>query len=110
MTKPIALIVADDPSRRTFLEQCFSHAGMATITYPNPGAYVNDLDAREPQVLVVDLSLPVEIKLGIVGEAIARYPKLKVITIGKRAYLEQENVFAGQRNVAMCDRIEELAL
>ena len=110
MSKPIALIVAGNADRKRYLEQRCESAGMVPIGYPNPGAHVVDLNARGPRALVADLSFDAEAVLVTVAEAISQYPTLKVITIGEREFLEREKIFDGVTNVAMCDRIDELAV
>ena len=102
------LILSDNAPRRNFLMHHFQQSGMHPVVYPNVGAYALDLAENEPAVLVLDLELPIESKITVAQKALAQYPKLKVITIGKRDYLEAEQLFAGCRNVAMIDELEDL--
>lgn len=108
MCTKIALIVSDEAPRRNYLFQRFESAGMQPVSYLNQGAYLLDLEEREPGVMVIDLSMPVERKLQLVDRARQRYPSLKVILIGKREYLESKGRLDRIDNVVVCDRLEQL--
>lgn len=108
MSDKIALIVSDEAHRRNYLFQRFEIAGMQPVSYLNQGAYLLDLEDREPGVMVIDLTMPVDRKLQLVGKARQQYPALKVILIGKREYLESKGRLDGIDNVVVCDSLEQL--
>lgn len=108
MGKKPALIVSDSYSRRIFLINSFREAGMNAVPYSNQGVYLLHLEEVPPEVLVVDLTMPIANKLELIDKTLAMIPNLKVITIGQKSYLEQHNILTDNPNVTMYDSLQDL--
>jgi len=96
-----ALIVANDPHNRNFLEKQYREAGYHPVSYLHPDAYFLALNDYRPDLLVVDLTIPMEPKLAVIDKARRRYPDLPVIVIGKGEYLRREGLFQEDQMVAL---------
>ena len=108
MKSNIALIVSDEAPRRNTLCARAREAGLHPVNYPNAGAYCLELRDRQPKLFIVDVSIPIRMKLALVDKAVERYKDLKVILVGKKQYLEESGPYANTPNVILCDEIDDI--
>ncbi len=94
MEQSRVLIVCDSPDRRNFLQYYVKSHGMTPIWYPNIFAARKALSMDTFFMLVVDLSIPIELKLNLIKDSREHQPHIRVMTLGKRDYLEREDPMA----------------
>ncbi len=100
------LIVSDNPDRRNFLQYHVRGCRMIPVWYPNIFSAGKAIANDSFTMIVVDLSIPVHLKVNIVRESCNHHPGIKVITVGKKAYLEKTAVLSGCPSVMSLDSIE----
>ena len=100
------LVVSDSPDRRNFLEYYIKGYGMAPIWYPNIFSTRKAATIDSFSMMVVDLSIPLHTKLDTIKESCDHHPNIKVITIGKKEYLEKTAVLSECSSVISLDSIE----
>ena len=100
------LIVSDNPDRRNFLHYYIKDYGMTPVWYPNIFSAKKAIAIDPFSMIVVDLSIPLNTKLIFVKESCDHNPKIKVITVGKKGYLEKTAVLSGCPSVISLDSIE----
>ncbi len=100
------LIVSDSFDRRNFLEYQVRCYNMAPIWYPNIFSAIKAVRTDPFFMVVIDLSLPVQPKLTLMGEINRYQPDARVITIEKQEYLRNTGVLSTFSSVASIDSIE----
>lgn len=103
-----ALIVANDPHNRNFLEKQYREAGYHPVSYLHPDAYFLALHDYRPALLVVDLTIPMEPKLAVIARARQQYPDLSIIVIGKSEFLRGEGLLQNDPNITLVAEITAL--
>jgi DNA-binding response OmpR family regulator len=81
MTQPYALIIEDDPKLGVIYQTAFRQAGYETDLDENGNRYRALLDAREPDLVILDLHLPYAFGGDILDEIRAKYPDTIVAVI-----------------------------
>lgn len=81
MTQPYALIVEDDPKLGTIYQTALRQAGYETDLDENGNHYHAFLDAREPDLVILDLHLPFVFGGEILDEIRAKYPNTIVAVV-----------------------------
>lgn len=102
------LLLCTDPPRLRQLRSHYERRAMRVTWYPHDQAYLLDLADRRPDLLVADLTLPVEPKLNVVRRARQAYPNLPVLLIGKGEFLRQEGLYQNEPGVAWAADLDQL--
>ena len=100
------LVISDSADRRNFLQYYIKDKGMKPIWYPNLFAARKAVSVDSFSMIVVDLSIPLNMKLDFVRDSCANHPETKVITIGKRGFLETNAALLASSSVTSLDSIE----
>jgi len=100
------LIVSDSPDRRYFIEYHLKNHDRASVHYPNIMSARKAIRLDSFSVIVVDLSIPIREKLALVSDAYTHQSEAKIITIGKREYLEKTGALAAFPSVERVNSIE----
>ena len=80
-TSPSVLVVEDDAALRQTITQSLETAGFAAAQAVDAADAIERLKAYAYDAMVVDLLLPDASGLGVLEEAVARYPQLPVVII-----------------------------
>lgn len=83
------LIVSESQDRRNFLEYYVKENGFFSIWYPNVFASAKAIRNDPFELIIIDLSIPLEPKLALAKHAYINKPDVKMITIEKLEYLEK---------------------
>lgn len=86
------LIISDSPDRINYLSHHVRTHHMKPIRYPNHGSTMHALKVDSFHTVVVDLTLPIDIKIELLKAACNLQENAKVIAIGKTQYLEKAGV------------------
>jgi DNA-binding response OmpR family regulator len=81
MTQPYALIIEDDPKLGTIYQTALRQAGYETDLDENGNYYRALLDARQPDLVILDLHLPFAFGGDILDEIRAKYPDTIVAVV-----------------------------
>ena len=81
MTQPYALIIEDDPKLGAIYETTLQHAGYETALDENGNHYHTLLDARQPDLVILDLHLPFAFGGDILDDIRAKYPETIVVIV-----------------------------
>jgi len=100
------LIVSDSPDRRYFIEYHLKRHDRTSVHYPNIMSARKAIRLDSFSLIVVDLSIPLREKLTLVSDACTHQSDARVITIGKREYLEKTGALAGLPSVESVTSIE----
>ena len=100
------LIVSDSPDRRNFLAYHINHYGMAPVWYQNIFAAAKAVKNDPFSMIVADLLMPLDTKIHLIKKTSDLYPEMKVMTIGKREYLDKTEILAGCSSVMQLNSIE----
>jgi DNA-binding response OmpR family regulator len=74
LTQPYALIIEDDPKLGEIYKTALQNSGFATDLDENGDQYRVFLEARQPDLVILDLHLPFASGSDILDEIRARYP------------------------------------
>ena len=106
MKKGRVLVVSDSPDRRSFLEYHVRHNDLVPVLYPNIMSARKAVRLDLFFMVVVDLSIPVELKLTLVKESCHHQVDAKIITIEKVEYLKKTGALSSVPLVVNLDSIE----
>jgi CheY-like chemotaxis protein len=85
-TKPIALIIEDDPGQADIFTTALQHADYETVTVHDGQAALDYLEAHEPNLVIIDLNLP-----NVTGDKILAYIRSEVRLFDTHAILATAN-------------------
>ncbi len=102
------LVISDSPERKNYIEYHVAARRYAPIWYPNIMAARKAVHADPFSAVIVDLSLPLEPKLDLIRQAVAKQTDATIISIGKMKFLEQEQIFSPESQVILADDLEAL--
>ncbi len=83
-----ALVISDGPDRINFLNHHIRSHGIKPLRYPNHGSAMHALKVDAFSVVVVDLTLPVDQKIGLLKAACELQKHAAVFAIGKTPFLK----------------------
>lgn len=106
--KKRVLIVSDDPHRLNSLVQKVRQEGMVPVNYLNIMAARFAAQKDEFALLLIDLTLPLEPKLGLVRRYITREDASPVVVIGKGEYLEQSGALDSLKGIKLVSDLPEV--
>ncbi|MCP4576308.1 MAG: hypothetical protein GY846_08500 [Deltaproteobacteria bacterium] len=101
------LIVSDAPDRTHYLSHHIRLHHMKPIHYPNHGSTIHALKADSFNMVVVDLTLPIDSKIELIKAACVHQKDAKVLAIGKTLYLEKAGVLNDFPSVEQISSIQE---
>ncbi|MCF8128845.1 MAG: hypothetical protein K9N10_10040 [Deltaproteobacteria bacterium] len=101
------LIVSDSPDRVNYLKHHIQLHHMRPIRYPNQGSAMHALKVDSFQMVVVDLTLPIDNKIELLKTACNLQKNAKIIAIGKTQYLEKACVLSDFPSVEQLSSIQE---
>jgi len=81
MTQPYALVIEDDPKLGMIYQTALQQAGYDTDLDENGNRYRALLDARRPDLVILDLHLPFAFGGDILNEIRAKYPDTIVVVV-----------------------------
>ena len=89
MTRPLALIIEDDPGLSTIFSKTLNGAGYDTEHDPDGDRYPSVLSSRKPAIVILDLHLPYNSGENILRDLRDRYPKepLPVVIVTADLYM-----------------------
>ncbi|MEN3292817.1 MAG: hypothetical protein V7642_2070 [Burkholderiales bacterium] len=73
------LVVEDDPGVRQFMVECLELSGYQVAQADHGQAALDQLDVRQPDLMIVDFLMPGMSGAELVSKATAKYPKLPII-------------------------------
>jgi PAS domain S-box-containing protein len=73
------LVVEDDPGVRQFMVECLELSGYQVAQADHGQAALDQLDVRQPDLMIVDFLMPGMSGAELVSRATAKYPKLPII-------------------------------
>lgn len=101
------LIVSDAPDRTHYLSHHIQLHHMKPIRYPNHGSAIHALETDSFSMVVVDLTLPIDSKIGLIKAACIHQKEAKVLAIGKTLYLKKAGVLNDFPSVEQISNIQE---
>jgi DNA-binding NtrC family response regulator len=101
------LIVCDAPDRTHYLNHHTRSHNMKPIRYPNHGSAMHALKVDSFLMVVVDLTLPIDIKIELLKAACNLQKNARIIVIGKTQYLEKAGVLKDFPSVKQIPDIQE---
>lgn len=81
MTQPYALVIEDDPKLGVIYQTALQQAGYDTDLDENGNRYRKFLDARQPDLVILDLHLPFMFGGDILNDIRAQYPDVIVAVV-----------------------------
>lgn len=81
MTQPYALVIEDDPKLGTIFQTALQQAGYETELDADGNKYHAFLDARRPDLVILDLHLPFAFGGDILNAIRAKYPDTVVAVV-----------------------------
>jgi DNA-binding response OmpR family regulator len=82
MTTPLyALVIEDDPKLGIIYQTALQQAGYETDLDANGNQYQAFLDARQPDLVILDLHLPFKFGSDILNDIRAQYPNVTVAVV-----------------------------
>jgi len=98
MTRPLALIIEDDPGLSTIFSKTLNNAGYDTEHDPDGDRYQSVLSSRKPSLVILDLHLPYDSGENILHDLRERYPaeSLPVIIVTADLYMAKALTSKGE--------------
>jgi DNA-binding response OmpR family regulator len=81
MSEPYALVIEDDPKQGMIFQTALQQAGYITDLDENGNRYRALLDARQPDLVILDLHLPFAFGGDILDEIRAKHPETIVVIV-----------------------------
>ncbi len=106
--KKRVLIVSDDPHRLNSLAQKVREGGMVPVYYLNIMAARLAAQKDDFSLVVIDLTLPIEPKVGLIRIYAGRENPSPIVVIGKSEYLDATGVLEPFKGIRRFGALEEL--
>ena len=104
------LIVSDSPDRRAYLEFHLNALKLQPVWYPNILAARMAARSDPFAMILVDLCIPLEPKLALIGDCVVCQPDAMVVSIGKTGYLEKEKLLPNTSSIVRLSNIEAVRI
>ncbi len=85
-TKPVALVIEDDPGQAEVFTVALQHADYDTVTVHDGQEALDYLEAHEPSLVIIDINLP-----NVTGDKVLAYIRSEIRLFDTRAILATAN-------------------